>query len=430
MQGTAALLALMSLRACALPDEGDANRPKYCPPCPPCVECPPCAQVGGGARSCVPAVNWLVEGGSYCHHPVLAALPLRRVDVPADEHVVELGGFLLPKPPDRPKCTMTVPSRGMWCWQQYAARKSGLSLLQETLPLIDADYPRYVAWAHSAMRARHRFAAVALGTRGAGRGGAWGARGVAFLRMLSPRAPLPYSLVYIEPDPQECAWLRKVQALNRVENYTLVCDYAHPDEVQALLARHDYVDVLDLDVHSLIADADWTDDSDLFDGRTEWWGAGGDKSFRFAVAQRFLVATAAARRVWRQRVVRLILRTHTPAIHVALEGILLAEGWRLLGSEPVANVSACFGAAERECIDAGHASSTPKPSPGPATREALWQRGCVHQHPVFGPLAHGHGELILDNPDMLVRDEDAAAFAFDNHHLQIDDLKVHAPPAA
>jgi hypothetical protein len=31
---------------------------------------------------------------------------------------------------------------------------------------------------------------------------------------------------------------------------------------------------------------------------------------------------------------------------------------------------------------------------------------------------------------MLVRDDDAAAFAFDNHHLQIDDLKVHAPPAA
>jgi hypothetical protein len=357
----------------------------------------------------VAAMNWLDQFGEYFHHPVLASLdrPGRRVRVRAPEYVVEFGGLLVPAgfdcdmfnaiaegdeeypppfdqdsvyPYERwagsfPSYFMAVPSRWIWCWQQFAAVESGLRSLPESLPVIDEEYPELVAWAHSVMRARGQFVGVDLGARW----GTWGARAVAFLRVLN--STLPHTLLYVESNPEHCAGLELVHQLNGIDNYTLVCDVARPEDIMAFLAQHGRVDILDMDIESAEFEL-------LLDGQQ----------------------STTLRRMLQERVVRLVIATHNPSIHEIVKDVLVGESWLLISEVPFTGNISCLNRFMRMV---GRQKSP----------EALMANGCYHEHPVFGPISQFDGSLIFDNPAFVSEDPDVE-FRFESLHLLVDDLLV------
>ena len=352
----------------------------------------------------VPALNWLDQDGEYFHSPVLATLfQGRRVRLRAPEFIVEFGGLLVPAgfdcdvfnendanfehplfPPDElypyarwagafPSYFMSVPSRWISCWQQHAAAESGLRYIDEQLPAIDEEYPQYVSWAHSALRARDKFVGVELGARW----GTWGARGVTVLRRdaeIRQRDALPYSLLYVEPNSEHCTGLEQVHKLNGIQNFTLICDLARAEDIAAWVSQHSRVDIVDMDIES---------------------------------AEAALLLDAAEhnkqlRRLLRERAARLVIGTHSAAIHANIRAALLDEGWRLLSETPFTECGFDPGASHGGIINRFLRPRGHKKSP-----EALLDSGCYHEHPLFGPLAQYDGSLIFDNPG-LVSDLDLA----------------------
>ena len=362
----------------------------------------------------VPAMNWLDQDGEYFHHPVLAALfrlgHWHRLRAP--EYTVEFGGLLVPAgfdcdvfnqndglryatlvlsgmdgfehplvEPGRiypyarwvgsfPSYFMAVPSRWIWCWQQHAAMESALRFFPESLPCIDEEYPEYVAWAHSAMRARTKFVGIELGTRW----GSWGARAVTFLRVLN--STLPYDLLYVESNAEHCAGLERVHEINGIENYTLVCDVARPENILPFISRQSRVDILDIHI-----------------------------AFEYA-----LLRNTGLRRMLQDRVVRLVIGTHSTQIHESIKWGLVNEGWLLISEVPFTSNTSCLN---RYRNPVGRQKSP----------EELMKNGCYHEHPVFGPIAQHDGSLIFDNPTF-VSDNTDLEFRFESANLLVNDLIV------
>jgi hypothetical protein len=351
----------------------------------------------------VPAMNWLNQDGEYFHHPVLAALFRQghRHGVRAPEYTVEFGGLLVPAGFDCdvfnqidggfshpfferesiypyarwagsfPSYFMGVPSRWIWCWQQHAAMESALRFFPESLPCIDEEYPEYVAWAHSVMRARTKFVGIELGARW----GSWGARAVTFLRMLN--LTLPYALLYVESNAEHCAGLDRVHEINGIENYTLVCDVARPENILPFISRESRVDMLDMDIEF---------------GEYE------------------LLRHTGLRRMLQDRVVRLVIGTHSSEIHERIKWGLGDEGWLLISEVPFTSNTSCLN-RYRNLV--GRQKSP----------EELMKNGCYHEHPVFGPIAQYDGSLIFDNPAFVSDDMDLE-FRFESANLRVNDLIV------
>jgi hypothetical protein len=316
-----------------------------------------------------------------------------------------------------PSYFMAVPSRWIWCWQQHAAMESGLRFLPESLPYIDEEYPQYVAWAHSAMRARENFVGIELGARW----GTWGARAVTFLRMLN--STLPYSLLYVEANPEHCIGLEQVHEVNNITNFTLVCDYARAEDIMVFMHKHSRVDMLDMDIEH---------------------------------AEEELLLHLELRSMLQERVARLIVATHSATKHERLRGLLQHEGWLLISEVPFTSNSSCLN---RYLHPVGHQKSPEEllrngcyyEHPGVCARSCL----CVHAfvckclsnsphsftfpplshllsfplspHPVFGPMAQYDGSLIFDNPALISSDPDLQ-FRFESPLLLVNDLLAVRPP--
>jgi hypothetical protein len=353
----------------------------------------------------VSALNWLDQSGEYFHSPVLAALfREQRVRLHAPEYIREFGGLLVPAGFDCdmfndeqrdfehpffdrvslypyarwagsfPSYFMGVPSRWIWCWEQYAAMESGLRFFPESLPCIDEEYVEYVSWAQSAMRARGQFVGIELGARW----GTWGARAVTFLRMLN--STIPYSLLYVEPKSEHCAGLEQVHKLNGVNNFTLVCEYAKAEDIMTFMSQHSRIDVFDMDIE-------------------------GDE-FELLLASP--PRSTQLRQMLRDRVVRLIVGTHTTYKHEQIREVLLDEGWELLSEVPFTSNASCLNHYLRPV---GRRKSP----------EQMMHNGCYFEHPVFGPMAQYDGGLIFDNP-AFVSAHPNVGFRFESPHLLVNDL--------
>jgi hypothetical protein len=257
--------------------------------------------------------------------------------------------------------------------------ESAMRVMPYSLPIIDEEYPEYVAWAHSVMRARTRFVGVDLGARW----GTWGARAVGFLRMLNP---LPYSLLFVEANEEHCDGLRFVNKLNNITNYTLFCENAKAELLIDWLSRQDRVDIIDMDIQH--AEKELLEQDPI---------------------------SEELRRALRAHVVRIIIGTHSRETHHTLRRIMLEEGWELITEVP--------HAFDNPCSDDVYASRARHLFPKGVRKspEKLLEKRCYFPHALFGPIHQYDGSLIFDNPQFLSPDP-SKRFTFDKTYLCTDDL--------
>lgn len=116
-----------------------------------------------------------LEGVLVHHHPVMRALlPLLAYPMRPD-HIMDLGGLLVPRSldcEDADKASgianyqRAVPSRWLACSTHQAAVDSGLPLAAPNLPMIDEEYSEHTAIFQSVLRApAGPFAIAELGAR-------------------------------------------------------------------------------------------------------------------------------------------------------------------------------------------------------------------------------------------------------------------------
>jgi hypothetical protein len=188
---------------------------------------------------------------------------------------------------------------------------------------------------------------------------------------------LPYALLYVESNAEHCAGLDRVHEINGIENYTLVCDVARPENILPFISRESRVDMLDMDIEF---------------GEYE------------------LLRHTGLRRMLQDRVVRLVIGTHSSEIHERIKWGLGDEGWLLISEVPFTSNTSCLN-RYRNLV--GRQKSP----------EELMKNGCYHEHPVFGPIAQYDGSLIFDNPAFVSDDMDLE-FRFESANLRVNDLIV------
>mmetsp|Transcript_28208 Transcript_28208/g.66869 ORF Transcript_28208/g.66869 Transcript_28208/m.66869 type:complete len:541 (-) Transcript_28208:12-1634(-) len=177
------------------------------------------------------------------------------------------------------------------------------------LPPLDDEYPEIVAMLRSVIRSRgNHFVVVELGASY----GTWGARGVAAARRLYPMATSHF--VGVEPARHRFRQMEQHMLSNNMENTTLLhaiissssppahagVGYAtHRPPVMtlhALLAPHDHVDYLDLDIQG--------QEKDVF-------------------------SDPASVEAVNEKVYALHIGAHSPEIHEELRSLFLSDGWIL-----------------------------------------------------------------------------------------------------
>ena len=328
------------------------------------------------------AIN-VLEGRPYRHHPVMlaAALPLRAFPL-EKEYIVEINGLRVPAEFD---CDIfnngkhwgphfyfyEVPSRWHACRIHHANMLSGLTLEVPSLPLVDDEYAEHVAVYHSVLRAinqvGNRFVVAELGARW----GTWASRSVALLRSLAPE--VPYSVYVVEADRGSCDGLRRVMRLNNI-SYDLDCNKANASKFTTeFLDTHKRVDLIDLDIQS------------------------GELGFLQETQEQI-----------RLKVMRLIIGTHSVRIHQAIKTMF--KDWILIHEAPKQTGKRCFEVGMK------FLRGNYKPdSPDRFQWSRILEAGCYH-NTSFGAVNQADGELILDNPDLVDRDN---VFSMADKHLKI-----------
>lgn len=303
------------------------------------------------------AINFF-DSKSYSHHPVILeanvdAVPFRK------GYVSEPNGLYVPTRFDCLNVNgnvewgvffsrfyfYAVPSRWYACWQYHATLKSGLLLDIPALPLIDEEYRENVAVWDSALRARKKFIMMELGARW----GTWASRAVTMLRQ---KNDIPHEILMIEMEVEYCKGAKEVMEANRIE-MELVCSKATPDVVVLWASNKPYIDLLDVDIQT---------------------------------AEKQLFEDSRVMAVVEQKVKRLIVGTHSLAIHDFIE----KKFSRWIVQE---NYSP---AKDTHCIE----NLKMRNNKGEIDRKlfhVIFEKGCYHNSSI-GPIVNHDGELILDNP--------------------------------
>ena len=118
------------------------------------------------------------------------------------------------------------------------------------------------------------------------------------------------------------------------------------------------------------------------------------------------------RRMLQDRVVRLVIGTHSSEIHERIQWGLgdHDEGWLLISEVPLTSNTSCLNRYQNVV---GRQKSP----------EELMKNGCYHEHPVFGPIAQSDGSRIFDNPAFVSDDMDLE-FRFESVNLRVNNLIV------
>ena len=288
-------------------------------------------------------------------HPVMSAL-LRATGGAAlatqPEYVREETGLCVPYGYD---CALwgslhpyhiAMPSRWTRCASHRARTHAALRSFAPELPYIDEEYMELVA-VYTAVLAAPAGALFRVAELGA-RWGTWGARAAAFARAARP--DLDVRLLFYEPDELFADGLVATMALNGITAYELVRGFADAEKLAAWLAGVERLDVLDLDIQGAEA----------------------------AVLPPLMAALAS-------KAVRVIVGTHSAAVHAQMLGLFATPAWTPLRSMPYTSSEVCMGALH----------STVGTFPG--GWEALHAGGCVHAVTDVGRVSQWDGELIFDN---------------------------------
>jgi hypothetical protein len=202
------------------------------------------------------AVNFIDQSRMYFHHAVFDRMPAKPRLVPTDMYVTEFSGLLVPREFDCDNLDVgggelcghpyasSVPSRWFLCGELRMRKFSGLKHFIPSLPVVDEEYFEAVAIYDKALSAKDYFAVAEFGARW----GTWGLRSVAALREYNSNWPMPYSLYFAEPCRQGCDAISHTAALNGINNYTTLCDYANIQSFQEWSEGQPWIDVADFDI--------------------------------------------------------------------------------------------------------------------------------------------------------------------------------------
>lgn len=207
------------------------------------------------------------------------------------------------------------------------------------LPMVDEEYPERLAVYTSALIAPGpSYHVVEMGARW----GTWGSRAISMLRAVNP---MPFSVLYYEPQ-EATDGLVRVQELNGITNYTLVRGRAETGSFREWVAQVLQVNLLDVDIQEgeaqLIPEV-----MDTLDAK----------------------------------VVRLVLGTHSPAMHKQMSELFKKAGWRFAHELPFTADTTCVRQNFRRSRDFAK----------------IIEEGCYEQTR-WGPICQYDGELVLDNP--------------------------------
>jgi len=337
----------------------------------------------------LPGFN-ILEGRVYPHHPVMEQVPLLAYRV-EPELLTELCGLRIPLYLDCEAACNDSSVQQMWgprslypyyrlvasrryeCNEHEAYLKSGFSHRVVNLPLIDDEYPEHVAVYQSVLRAKKSFHMMELGARW----GTWGARAIAFLRMVNP---MPYQMAFMESLLLHCAALKKVMLLNDIQ-YSLACSEVSVDAFLQLMPKGVHVDLLHIDIQ------------------------GAEDAF---------LANDAIQNILRSNVYRLVVGTHTPDIHAGV--LRVYADWLVILDLPYAATWDCWKPFRLKSIPALRVNDSWRNVPGPEDWELLRQEKCYHQTPQ-GAVANFDGLLVLDNPRFV---DSRRAFSFNDAELRVD----------
>jgi hypothetical protein len=272
-----------------------------------------------------------------------------------------------------------VPSRWFACYLHLADFKSANTLTSPRLPFIDDEYNEQVAVYQSVLRARKRFVVAELGCRW----GTWGTRSIAMLRHAKPS--LDYDMLLVEAFAGNCNGAREVLRINQM-NATLLCEYAAEPNVREWAKEVPHIDLIDMDIQ---------------------------------LAEAKLVP--ALMDLFNEKVYRLIIGTHSDAVHAQLVALFQKENWifianieRIANQEPLKKYLRTSGKTD-------HKWDWPVSHPdyGNWTRLLAAHRTPPAWHDVGGkgPVANADGEIIVDNPRFVRK-----GFSLTDTKLNIDDL--------
>lgn len=197
----------------------------------------------------------ILDGSLHVHHPVLTRLSQPYYSMEPG-FLIEMNGLMVPEYFDcdifnnglqwggHPYYVAFAP-RWHQCHLHMAMIKSGLSMYQPQLPIIDEEYFEMVSVYDAVFNAKNQLVVAELGARW----GTWGSRAAALWRRLQRKESKSeeYNLFFVENNRVHCDGLKLVMKQNRY-NYTLECNVAKTNTFSQWADTVPQIDILHVDI--------------------------------------------------------------------------------------------------------------------------------------------------------------------------------------